>query len=74
MSGVACLGCRQLVAEEFMEEGRCVGCQAETKKYAAIARQAAIDGGQVTRRNAAVSSGQARRFMGRFSGRLGRSR
>jgi len=57
-----------------MEGGRCIGCQEERTELFRYSRQAVIDGTQITRRNTATAQGQARRFMGRFSGKLGRFR
>ena len=74
VSAIPCCNCRQLVAEEFLEGGRCIGCKQERDELFKFARQSAIDGTQVSRRTSAVSGGQARRFMGRFSSTLKRSR
>lgn len=57
-----------------MEERVCIGCQKEHRELQAYARQEAIDAYQIGRRVTAVTHGQARRFMGRFSGKLGRFR
>ena len=74
MANVNCSECRQSVPDFTVEDGLCFGCAKLRKAAMEYRRQALIDGSQTVRRTGAVQRGEARRFMGRFSSTLKRSR
>ena len=74
MAAIICERCGDSVEEMAVEGGWCFRCRSENKKYSEVRRQAVIDAYQFSRRVGAVKSGEARRFMGRFSGKFSRYR